>query len=120
MLGAYQILGELGRGGMGAVFRARTADGRDVAIKVLLNARRALAVDRFARERRPLGALGEADGFVPPLDGGVGPQGPFLVMPFLAGGTLRDKLDRGPLAIDETVALGIALARACGKAHERG
>src|SRR5205823_1073109 len=43
-----------------------------------------------------------------------------LVMPFLRGGTLRDRLARGPLPVEETVALAIALATALGRAHEGG
>src|SRR5581483_11570285 len=56
--------------------------------------------------------------FVPILDSGVDP--PFIAMPLLPGGTLRERLARGPLPIDEAVALVARLARALGRAHERG
>ena len=52
---------------------------------------------RFERERRLLASFGEADGFVPILDAGESEHGAFVVMPFVAGGTLRDRLRREPL-----------------------
>jgi tetratricopeptide (TPR) repeat protein len=104
---------------MGVVFRARSADGRTVALKLLLKLD-GDALVRFDRERRLLASLGEADGFVPLIDWGDSPDGPYLVMPLVEGGTLRDRIEKGPLGIDETIALGQKLARALGKAHERG
>jgi WD40 repeat protein len=119
-LGRYALLGEIGRGGMGAVYRARGPDGRDVAVKLLLRPGAGAGLARFERERRLLAALGEPDGFVPLLDVGSSPQGPFLVMPFVAGGTLRARLERGPLPAREAAALLQGLARAAGRAHARG
>ncbi len=118
-IGPYQITGELGRGGMGVVLRGRAPDGRDVAIKVLSTVSREM-VTRFDRERRLLGSLREADGFVPLLDAGVAPRGPYIVMPLVTGGTLRDRLVRGALGEADAVAVGGALARALGKAHAAG
>jgi formylglycine-generating enzyme required for sulfatase activity len=117
-VGDYELLAEIGRGGMGIVYRARSRDGRDVAVKVLI-AGGAEAVARFAREQRLLASLGEAEGFVPLLDHGAEPR-PFLVMPFLGGGSLGGRFERGPLAIDEAVALGKTLATSLGLAHARG
>jgi WD40 repeat protein len=119
-LGDYEVEGELGRGGMGVVLRARTPDGRNVAIKVLSSTGARAAVDRFQRERRLLGSLGEEQGFVPLLDAGDSPRGPFLVMPFVSGGTLRDRMERGPLPLPDVVSIGRALATAMGKAHALG
>ncbi len=119
-LGRYEILEEVGRGGMGTVFRARSPEGGDLAIKLLSRPARADAAARFERERRLLASFGEAEGFVPLLDAGLAPAGPFLVMPFLPGGTLRARLSRGPLEIEETLELGKALAGALGRAHARG
>jgi formylglycine-generating enzyme required for sulfatase activity len=118
--GPYQVLGELGRGGMGIVFRGRAPDGRDVAVKVLINQAKTDALARFDRERRMVSAFTEAEGFVPLLDAGSAPQGPFLVMPFVTGGTLRDRMKRGPMPIDDCVAIVLALSRAVARAHERG
>jgi tetratricopeptide (TPR) repeat protein len=121
-IGPHEVLSELGRGGMGVVYRVRTPDGREAALKVLER----LEPDRFARferERRLLASLGEEEGFVGLLDAGVS-EGPsrraWLLMPLVPGGTLRDRLARGPLGVDETLSLGVALARAVGAAHARG
>ena len=119
-LGRYEVLSELGRGGMGQVLRARAPDGREVAIKILLRGRLASDSGRFERERRLQGELGLADGFVPLLDSGDSEEGPFVVMPLLGGGTLRPRLERGLFSIEGTIALGVTLARALGQAHARG
>src|SRR5580692_6558884 len=102
---------------MGVVFRGRSPDGRDVAIKVLRGRKHA---DRFARERRLLAGLGEAEGFVPLLDAGETKDGPYIVMPFVPGGTLRNRLERGPLAVEDARRLIRALAAAVGAAHAKG
>src|SRR5579883_1285592 len=104
---------------MGAVYRGRSPRGEDVAIKVLLRMdERTMA--RFERERRLLGAFAVQEGFVPLLDAGNDQGRPYLVMPFVPGGTLRAKLDRGPLGIEQTLELARALAGALARAHERG
>ncbi|MEZ0230755.1 MAG: protein kinase, partial [Planctomycetota bacterium] len=118
-LGSYELLDEIGRGGLGAVFRARAPDGRMVAIKVLLKPGAGLALERFERERRLLAEAG--DGFVGVLDTGSSPQGPYLVMPLLEGGTLRQRLTRGgKLPAPEAVALGLKLASSLARAHAKG
>ncbi|MBI3726358.1 SUMF1/EgtB/PvdO family nonheme iron enzyme [bacterium] len=128
-LGPYEALEEVGRGGMGVVLRGRSPEGRDVAIKVL-HRRGNDALVRFERERRLLASLGDEGGFVPLLDFGDTARGPYIVMPFLTGGTLRDRLtaeplsssgDVGPrLSVEETIELGRSLASALGRAHARG
>ncbi len=116
----YKPLVEIGRGGMGAVYKGRASDGREVAVKVLIKADKRQHAARFDRERRLLEELGEHEGFVPLLDAGESPQGPFIVMPYFGGGTLRDRLRKGPLDVKQTVSLGHALAKAMGKAHGSG
>jgi tetratricopeptide (TPR) repeat protein len=118
-IGPYEVLSELGRGGMGVVYRVRGPSGQEAALKLLSNVS-AESFARFERERRLLAALGEEQGFVGLLDAGVSAEGAWLVMPFLPGGTLRQKLEAGPLGVPEAVALGIELAQALGAAHERG
>ncbi|MEZ0229161.1 MAG: tetratricopeptide repeat protein [Planctomycetota bacterium] len=118
-IGDYEILSTLGKGGMGVVYRARAVNGQIVAVKVLIE----LTGDkrqRFERETRLLEQLGEAEGFIPLLDAGDTGREPYIVMPFVTGGTLRDRLDRGPLGIEETARLGRELARALGNAHALG
>ena len=116
-VGDYEIISTVGRGGMGTVLRARAPGGFEVAIK-LLNKPEDTA--RFEREQRLLENLGEEEGFVPLLGIGRVEQGPYIVMPFLAGGTLRDRLNPGPLSVAETIDLARALARALGNAHAKG
>jgi WD40 repeat protein/tRNA A-37 threonylcarbamoyl transferase component Bud32 len=118
-LGEHLVLGEIGRGGMGVVYKARTPEGSEVAIKLLRHDRATpQAVERFRREERLLGVLGDVAGFVPILgtvavSGGIG-----FVMPLLEG-TLRERL-RQPLPLDEAISIVRTLAEAAGRAHERG
>src|SRR5579872_6764682 len=118
-IGGYEILGLLGKGGMGAVYRARSAKGEEVALKLLAKTA-PVQLARFDRERRLLGDLASQGGFVPLLDAGSAPEGPFIVMPLMSGGTLRARLEKGPLGLTETLELGRALALALARAHERG
>jgi serine/threonine-protein kinase len=118
-IGDYEVLGELGRGARSVVYRVRTPRGEECALKVLPQAD-GQAFTAFDRERRLLGLLGETDGFVGLLDAGKSSSGPWLLMPLVPGGTLRERLRRGALGVEETVALGVALASALGRAHARG
>ncbi|HZV01700.1 MAG TPA: serine/threonine-protein kinase, partial [Planctomycetota bacterium] len=118
-IGPYEVLGTLGRGGMGVVYRARSPGGEEVALKIL-GRLEADGIARFDRERRLLGGLGVEDGFVPLLDAGESAQGPWIVMPLVTGGTLRERLRGGPLGVEGTLEVGRALAGALAKAHERG
>jgi tetratricopeptide (TPR) repeat protein len=116
--GRYAVTSEIYRGNASVVFRAVGPDGAVVAIKLLPSA--AIRPDAVLRERRLLATLGKEDGFVPLLDAGDSRQGPYLVSPFLPGGTLRDRLSKGRLSIDETILLGRALASAAARAHALG
>ena len=118
MIGPYDVLGRLGEGGMGVVHKARAPDGRLVAVKCLRKKASRETLARFDRERRLLAELQE--GFVPLLDAGEDRGSPYLVMPLLEGGTLRARLEKGPLGEEKTRSLGIALARALGRAHALG
>ena len=118
-LGPYEVEEEIGRGGAGAVYKARGPRGELVAVKVLLRMAPE-ALHRFDRERRLQGTLGEEAGFVPLLDAGNAGTTRFLVMPFLSGGTLRDRLARGPLPLPEAIELARTLARALARAHSNG
>jgi tetratricopeptide (TPR) repeat protein len=118
-IGRYEVLGELGRGGVGVVYRVRTPEGGTAALKVLRGAD-ASAFARFDRERRLLASLGEREGFVGLLDAGTSSGGAWLLMPLVPGGTLRQRLEEGPLGVEETIVLGLDLSRALGTAHARG
>jgi serine/threonine protein kinase len=117
-IGPYEVVKEIGRGGAGIVLRARGPDGHERALKVLKDSS-GQRLARFERERRLLSSLGESDGFVPLLDAGDSNHGPYIVMPFVPGGTLRDRL-RGPLGIAATEKLAREVAAAMARAHERG
>ena len=131
-LGPYEIVGAIGAGGMGEVYRARdTRLNRVVAIKVLPSdlASDPTRRERFEREARAVAALnhphicdlhdiGEA-----PAPGASGERVDavrFLVMEHLEGQTLADRLIRGPLQPAETLRLAIELADALDHAHRRG
>ena len=116
-IGRYEVLQEVGRGGAAVVFRARDPAGRIVALKLLKRVGKDALV-RWDRERRLLDSFTEKDGIVPLLDASADP--PFVVLPFLEGGTLRDRLVEGALPVDETVTLVERLARSLGRAHEKG
>jgi serine/threonine-protein kinase len=90
-----------------------------VAVKVLTRTS-AEGVARFQRELRIQAELAEAGGFVPILDAGESPSGPYLVMPMLQGGTLRSRLTGVPWPVHDVIELGITLAEALGRAHAAG
>jgi serine/threonine-protein kinase len=121
-LGRHEILELRGRGGMGEVYRARdTQLDRDVAIKVL---RGELSRDpafqrRFEREARTISALQHAN--VCALhDVGSENGVDYLVMEYLEGESLADRIRRGPLPIAEGVRIGRDIAEALEAAHRRG
>src|SRR2546430_15588706 len=95
---------------MGVVVRARAPDGRVVALKQLLGLEPE-ACARFQRECRLLADLGAGEGFVPLLGAGAATEGPFIVLPLPAPGTLRERLGP-PLPVAQVPALGVALAGA--------
>jgi eukaryotic-like serine/threonine-protein kinase len=121
-LGPYEIVAPLGAGGMGEVYRAKdTRLGREVAIKVLssnLGSSPELR-QRFEREARTISQLSHPH-ICALYDVGREGETDFLVMEYLEGETLADKLSRGPLPIDQTLRQGIEIADALDKAHRRG
>src|SRR5689334_552921 len=120
-LGPYEILSQLGAGGMGEVYRARDPRlGRDVAVKVL--SERATAdsdqLRRFEQEARAVAALSHPN-VLAIYDIGVGDV-PYLVTEFLDGETLRARLERGPLNVSRTIELALQLLAGLTAAHSRG
>ena len=121
-LGPYEVVGPLGSGGMGEVYRARDSRlQRDVAIKVLPEA---LASDaehlaRLQREARMLGALNHPNiAIIHGLDESNGVYA--LVLELVEGPTLADRLRGGPLELDETLRIANQLADALEAAHAAG
>ena len=116
-LGSYDIIEPIGKGGMGEVYRARDAKlGRDVAIKVLPDelSQDAERLQRFEREARLLAQLNHAN--VATL---YGFEDGYLVMELVEGETLADRLERGPMPIDEAVSLFIEIAQGLEAAHAK-
>ena len=122
--GKYEILSEIGRGGMGIVVKAfHRRLGQPVALKFLLGAlsRDAAAVARFFREARAAAALGSPH-VVRVLDADRMPSGePFLVLEHLEGRDLGAELRaRGPLPIAEAVSFVLDACEALALAHRHG
>jgi serine/threonine protein kinase/Tol biopolymer transport system component len=121
-LGPYEIIASLGVGGMGEVYRARdTKLKRDIAIKVLPEA---VAADRerlarLEREAQVLAALNHPH--IAHIHGFEDSTGtPALVMELVEGPTLAERIRRGPLPIDEALAIAKQIADALQAAHELG
>ncbi len=112
----------IGRGGMGLVFRARQAElDREVAVKVIAPhlARAAGFRERFTREARTLAALDHPH-VVRVHDFGLQEDLPYLVMELVGGGTLRDEVARGPLALDRALEVLEQVGGALSAAHAQG
>jgi serine/threonine protein kinase/Tol biopolymer transport system component len=121
-IGPYQILREIGSGGMGVVYLAHDARlDRDVAIKSLPEdlAQDPVRLERFEREAKAMASLNH-----PNVAGihGVEEQGGsrYLVLEFVDGETLADRLDRGPLPVDEAIELATQIATGIESAHDAG
>jgi eukaryotic-like serine/threonine-protein kinase len=120
-LGPYEIVGRLGSGGMGEVYRARDPrlDG-DVAIKVLpedVADRKHLR--RFEQEARAAGALNHP-GLLAVHDVDTHEGAPYVVSELLEGHTLRARLEGGPLPVRKALDLGLQIARGLAAAHDKG
>jgi serine/threonine protein kinase/tetratricopeptide (TPR) repeat protein len=121
-LGRYEILGPLGAGGMGEVYRARDFElEREVAVKVLPEAvsRDPSRLERFRREARAVARLahpnileiwdfGESEGLV------------YAVTELLEGDSLRSRLERRPVGWLEARTIAVAVAEGLAAAHEKG
>ena len=128
-LSHYKITAELGRGGMGIVYKARdTKLDRTVAIKVLPAAALASEDDRarFYREAKAAAALNHPHiAQIYQIDEAV-PEGstsedvrPFIAMEFIEGGTLEDRIKEGPLKLKEAVRIATQVAEALKAAHAK-
>src|ERR1700686_4614974 len=122
-LGSYEVVTQIGAGGMGEVYRAHdTKLGRDVAIKVLPEA---FAHDperlaRFQREAKMLAQLNHTNiATIHGLEQSGGMS--YLVMELVPGETLAERIKRdGPVPIEEALAIARQIAEALEAAHEKG
>ncbi len=120
--GPFEIVAPLGRGGMGEVYRARdTRLNREVALKLLLDA---VALDperlaRFTREAQLLASLSHSNiGAIYGLEHSDGQHA--LVLELIEGPTLADRVARGPVPIEEALAIAKQIAEAVEAAHAQG
>ena len=121
-LGPYQINAPLGAGGMGEVYKATdTRLDRTVAIKVLPEhvANDPDLKQRFEREARTVAALNHPH-ICTLYDIGNQDGIDFLVMEYLDGQTLAQRLEKGALPLDQTLTVAIEIADALDKAHRQG
>src|SRR6185295_1063719 len=121
-LGHYEITSHLGSGGMGDVYQATDSKlGRSVAVKVLPEgfARDEDRVARFEREARVLASLNHPNiAAIYGLEDANGKK--FLVMELVPGETLADRIARGPIPLEESLASARQIAEALEAAHEKG
>ena len=122
ILGAYEILGPIGAGGMGEVYKAKdTRLGRTVAIKVIpehLAANPELR-KRFEQEARAVSSLNHPN-ICTLHDIGCEDGVDFMVLEYVEGETLLERLKRGPLPLEEVLRYAIQIADALDKAHRHG
>ena len=121
-LGPYEIQSPIGAGGMGEVYRSRdTRLGRDVAIKVLpehLSGNPELK-ERFEREARSISSLNHPR-ICTLYDVGHQDGIDFLVMEYLEGESLAERLKKGPVPLKESLKIGIEVCEALQAAHRAG
>jgi hypothetical protein len=120
--GKYRILEEIGRGGMGVVYKAEdTKLARKVAIKVLPDIFTAdpERLARFEREARVLASLNHPN--IAAIYGVEEADGKrFLVLELVEGETLAERLIKSPLSLEETIGLCLQIAEGLEAAHEKG
>lgn len=122
LLGPYEVLGPLGAGGMGEVYRARDRRlGREVAVKVLHPAIRAdpERLTRFETEARITGSLDHPN-ILAIHDVGTHAGEPYLVSELLEGQTLAERLDGSPLPVRKAVDYARQIASGLAAAHDKG
>ncbi|MGH7557497.1 MAG: protein kinase domain-containing protein [Gemmatimonadota bacterium] len=122
-IGHYRILGRIGAGGMGTVYRARdTRLGREVALK-FLPAHLSASLDageRLLVEAKAAAALDHGNVCTVHEIGQTDDGRPFIAMALYEGETLKDRLRQGPLPPEEAVGIAIQIARGLAAAHARG
>src|SRR5512132_171708 len=121
-LGPYEILAPIGAGGMGEVYRARdTRLERTVAVKVLSDqlSKSEEVRQRFEREAQTISQLSHPH-ICALYDVGREGEIEYLVMEYLEGETLANRLLKGPLPLEQTLRYGVEIADALDKAHRQG
>jgi len=120
-VGPYEILGSIGTGGMGEVYRARDSRlDREVAVKVLSGRTSldATAAARLLREAKAVAAISHPN-VLGIFDVGEYAGAPFIVTELLDGTTLRGPMSAGPLESSAAVKHAVQIARGLGAAHDK-
>ena len=119
-LGRYELERVIGRGALGIVFRARRDDGEVFAVKIMRShlSEDPVFIKRFAREARHARSVSHPH-LVPVTEAGQARSGhPYLVMPFVEGGTLAARIaEKGVLDLSETITLTSQIAAALSALH---
>jgi serine/threonine-protein kinase len=119
MVGRFELVKELGRGGFGVVYEARDVQlRRSVAVKLLRVGGAGLS-EQLEREAELVARLSHPN-LVTIFDVGLSEHGPYLVLELLQGQTLQQRLDVGPLSPREAVHVAVEVARGLAYAHADG
>jgi serine/threonine protein kinase len=121
IVGRFQLLREVGRGGFGVVYEAKDRDlGRSVAFKALrAGTRVALREERLLRQAEAAARLSHPN-IVTLYELGRCEQGPYLVMEMLRGETLEQRLERGPIPLREALRIAVEVTTGVAHAHAQG
>lgn len=118
-LGRYRLMRRLGHGGMSEVYLAYDeVMKREVAIKVVSSTHTDY-IERFQREAEAISGL-QHDNILPAYDFGEQPPWHYLVMPYIAYGTLQDVLEKGPMSLEYAGELLQQIASGLQFAHDQG
>ncbi len=123
VVGKFELIRELGRGGFGVVFEALDRElGRLVALKAVRPGKRATAAlgEEWLRREAEAAAQLSHPNIITLHDFGIADGGPYLVLELLQGETLQDRLRRGPMPVPDAVRVSIEVARGLVHAHACG
>jgi TolB-like protein/Tfp pilus assembly protein PilF len=120
VIGRFEIQRELGRGAFGVVYEARDRDlGRQVALKMVRPGAAAVEDGKISREAEAIARLAHPN-LVTLHDVGSSEHGPYLVFELLRGKTLQERIDDGPMPVQEAVNVAVEVARGLAHAHAEG
>jgi serine/threonine protein kinase len=120
ILGRFEIIRELGRGGFGVVYEAKDRDlGRQVAVKVVRPGRITEEEGKVSREAEAIARLAHPN-LITLHEVGRSEHGPFLVFELLRGKTLDLRIEEGPLPVQEALHIATEVARGLAHAHAEG
>ena len=121
-VGEYELLEEVGRGGLGVVYKARQKKlDRSVALKMMLGGTAATEQDqqRFRQEAEAVAKLDHPN-IVPVYEVGETDGQLYFSMKYVSGETLAQRLQRGPIPVREAILMMVALCEAISEAHKHG